>query len=162
MSDDIDFFAFKLGIGGMVVTLTSGVNGLARLKRDVARCRPFFSPFSPLLTFNTRASLAVGVLARDPGLLGPFEPNFCATPTGDVLAAVVVPDRLGVTTLAIASIVRDTGPNTCAMGWGITGALPTCGGLIFSETMFGVNVFLNTFKRCVFSARSWLKKFGET
>jgi len=55
----------------------------SRSKREVARFRPFFSPLPSILGSNGRVSLAVGVLAREPILLGVFDPNMCtASPCG--------------------------------------------------------------------------------
>lgn len=156
--DDMDFIGIRDGIGWIAVMLTGGVKGLARLKSDAARVRLFFSPFPSAVG----PSFADGVLAREAGLLGPFVPNLCTAPAEELLTGVETPERLTVTALARAPMVRDTGPGVGVAGATLLGGLPICGILTFSDTMLGVRVFLNTLTRCVLSALSGLKKLGET
>lgn len=154
----------RWGTGWIEVMLIGGVKGLAaRLNNNVARFRPFFSPFPSVPLLIDRESFAVGVLAREAGLPGPFVPNLCTVPDGEEVTGVDAPDRLTVTALAIASMVRDTVPGVgAALASTFGRGFPTCGGLTFSETILGVRVFLNTLSRWVLSALSGLKKFGET
>lgn len=110
--------------------MTAGVKGLARLKSEVARFRPFLSSFSFILplalillaALATRTSFAVGDRALEPGLpkLGPLVPNLC-TPPGESVPGVEAPDRLTVTAFAIASMVRDTGPGVGTTGMILAG-----------------------------------------
>ena len=139
------------------------MKGLARLNRDVPRFRPFFSDLPSILPLDLD-SFAVSVLTRELGRLelGPFDPNLCTAPTGELFAGVEVPDRVPETALEIASMVRETGPGVGAVGAMLDGGLPTCGGLTFSETMLGVKIFFEHVRRWVLSARAGSKKFGDT